>query len=99
MSSYAISKPKRFPHRSFLKIFIALAVVITLIAAASAWASTGYPGEIYNIAVENVTPTSVDIVWDTIHLSTSQVVLARDTNYQGERRITAAIPGWSIITG
>jgi hypothetical protein len=37
--------------------------------------------------VQNVTPTTVDIVWDTLHPSTSQVVLARDQNYQGERRI------------
>ena len=77
-------------HRSFLNIFIISAIAITLIAAASAWASTGTAGEIFNIAVQNVTPTSVDIVWDTLHLSTSQVVLTRDTGYQGERRITAA---------
>ncbi len=83
-------KTSDFHHGSFLNIFIASAIAITLIAAASAWASTGTPGEISNIAVQNVTPTSVDIVWDTLHLSTSQVVLTRDTNYQGERRITAA---------
>ncbi len=71
----------------FIKFFIGAAVVIALLAVVSAWASTGYPGEIYNIAVQNQTPTTVDIVWDTIHPSTSQVVLARDQNYAGERRM------------
>ncbi len=71
----------------FIKLFVGAAVVITLLAVVSAWASTGYPGEISNIAVQNQTQTSVDIVWDTVHPSTSQVVLARDQNYQGERRI------------
>ncbi len=66
------------------------AVVFVVGCAFCAWSTTGYPNEISNISVENVTPVSADIVWDTIHLSTSQVVLARDTNYQGERRITGA---------
>jgi hypothetical protein len=56
-------------------------------APMAAWGSTGYTNEITNIAVQNVTTTTVDIVWDTLHPSTSQVVLARDQNYQGERRI------------
>ncbi len=82
-----------FPSRScrylggFIKFFIGAAVVISLLAAVSAWASTGYPGEISNIAVQNQTPTTVDIVWDTVHLSSSQVVIARDVHYAGERRI------------
>jgi hypothetical protein len=68
------------------KIF-GYAVVLLMAGALCAWASTGYPNEISNISIENVTPTSADIVWDTVHLSTSQVVLARDTNYAGERRV------------
>jgi hypothetical protein len=82
-----------FPSRScrypggFIKFFSGAAAVITLLAAVSAWASSGYPGEISNIAVQNQTPTTVDIVWDTVHPSSSQVVLARDQNYAGERRI------------
>ena len=85
-----------FPRRScrylgsFIKFFIGSAIAITLLAAVSAWASTGYPNEIYNISVQNQTPISVDIVWDTVHPSSSQVVLARDTNYAGERRIPTA---------
>ena len=64
-------------------------LLFTLGGAVSAPASAGYPNEISNISIENVTPTTVDIVWDTVHLSNSQVVIARDKNYQGERRIAA----------
>lgn len=84
-----------FPHRSyrgfdnFIQRFIDLVIIVmvTLIATGAAWASTGYSNEISNITVQNQTPTTVDIEWDTLHPSTSQVVLARDQNYQGERRI------------
>ncbi len=87
--------PNSFPHRSycsfgsFLKSLSALTVLLTLVTAGLAWGSSGYGSEIYNIAVQNQTPTMVDIVWDTVHPSSSQVVLARDTNYAGERRIPA----------
>ena len=74
---------------SLIELFIVSIIVITLFAAVSARASTGYPDEIYNIGVQNQTPTTVDIVWDTIHPSNSQVVIARDQNYQGERRIVS----------
>src|SRR5581483_12331796 len=52
---------------------------------ASAFASTGYPNEINNLHFENVSQTSVDVVWTTVHPSTSQVLIARDTNYEPER--------------
>ena len=83
----------KFSNRSylnagrFLSLSIGLAIFMSLITVGSSWASTGYSGEIYNISVQNATPTTVDIVWDTLHLSTSQVVLARDQNYAGERRV------------
>jgi hypothetical protein len=71
-----------------LKVPFAIAALL-LLTASWALASTGYSNEISNITVQNVTTTTVDIVWDTVHPSTSQVVLARDTNFQGERRIPA----------
>src|SRR5450759_3393021 len=57
-------------------------------------ASTGYPNEISNLHVENVTQTSADIIWNTVHPSTSQVLIARDANYSPEIRIpwTVTIP-------
>ena len=61
-----------------------------LLSAVPAPASTGYSNEIFNISVQNATPTTVDIVWDTVHLSDSQVILARDQNYAGDRRITGS---------
>ena len=88
-----ILSKKYFHCISFLNRFVAAAVLTGLMAACSAWASTGYPNEISNVAVQNVTPTSVDIVWDTVHLSDSQVVLAPDQNYQAERRIASAQSG------
>ena len=57
-------------------------------------ASTGYPNEISNLHVESVTQTSADIVWNTVHPSTSQVLIARDANYSPEIRIpwTVTVP-------
>ena len=48
-------------------------------------ASTGRSREISNLHFENVTQTTVDVVWDTVHASTSQVMIARDLNYEPER--------------
>ena len=48
-------------------------------------AGTGRAHEISNIHFENITQTTVDVVWDTAHPSTSQVLIARDTNYEPER--------------
>ena len=71
-----------------LRMLVGSAMLFMVVGAVSAWAATGYSSEISNISVQNVTPVSVDIVWDTVHQSNSQVVVARDTNYAGERRIT-----------
>jgi len=53
------------------------------------FSSTGLPNEISNIHFENVTQTSVDVVWTTAHPSTSQVVLTLDTTYDPHRLIPA----------
>ncbi len=45
------------------------------------------PPEISTIQFKNVTQTTVDVTWTTVHPSTSQVLLARDTNYEAERWI------------
>ncbi len=52
-------------------------------------ASTGRAHEISNIRFENVTQTSVDVLWDTAHPGTSQVLLARSNEYEPERWIPA----------
>jgi hypothetical protein len=76
----------------FLSVLYLFLVIST--SAGRMFASTGYPNEISNLHVENVTQTSADMVWTTVHPSTSQVLLCRDANYQPERRIpwTVAIP-------
>ncbi len=76
----------------FLSILYLFLVIST--SSGTIFASTGYPNEISNLHLENVTQTSVDIVWTTVHPSTSQVLLCRDANYQPERRIpwTVTIP-------
>jgi hypothetical protein len=48
-------------------------------------ASTGREHEITEIHFENVTQTTVDVVWTTAHPSTSQVLIARSTDYEPER--------------
>ncbi|HZD30820.1 MAG TPA: hypothetical protein VE779_04080, partial [Candidatus Angelobacter sp.] len=60
-------------------------------------AATGLANEISNIQFQNVTQTSVDVVWTTAHPSTSQVLLARDTNYEPERQIPA-MPDPNLVT-
>ena len=60
-------------------------ILFILLSAILALASTGLPGEISNLHFENATQVSVDVVWTTAHPSTSQVLLARDTNYSPER--------------
>lgn len=77
---------RRGSRNHSLPIFL-LCITAILLIPAVAWCATGYSNEITNIAVQNVTPTTVDIVWDSLHPSTSQVVLARDLNYQAERRV------------
>jgi hypothetical protein len=56
-----------------------------LLVSLSAVASTGRPHEITDIHFENVTQTSVEVVWTTAHPSNSQVVIARSTDYEPER--------------
>lgn len=61
--------------------------LLVFIVVSEAPASTGRAHEISNIRFENVTQTSVDVVWDTAHPGTSQVLLARSKDYEIERRI------------
>jgi hypothetical protein len=58
---------------------------VTLLLASSLLASTGRSHEITDIHFENVTQTTVDVVWTTAHPSTSQVIVARSTDYEPER--------------
>jgi hypothetical protein len=76
----------------FLYLLYLFLVIST--SSGSMSASTGYPNEIISLHVENVTQTSADIVWTTVHPSTSQVLIARDANYAPEIRIpwTVTIP-------
>ncbi len=78
-----------FSVRKSLSVLISSIVLFAVSGAVCASAATGVSNEISNISVQNVTPTSVDIVWDTVHLSTSQVVLAGAAASDGERRIAA----------
>jgi hypothetical protein len=60
-------------------------------------ASTGRPHEINDIHFENVTQTSVDVVWTTAHPGTSQVMIARSTDYEPERWAPET-PDKSLVT-
>jgi len=86
--------PESFPAvrqiRDHFVTFLLFALFVICSGTLVCQASTGYPNEISNISVQNVTPTSADVVWDTVHPSTSQIVIARDRDYQGERRITGS---------
>jgi hypothetical protein len=48
-------------------------------------ASTGRPNEISDIHFENVTPTSVDVVWNTKHPSTSLVLVLDSPLFEPDR--------------
>jgi hypothetical protein len=61
-------------------------------------ASTGRAHEISNIHFENVTQTTVDVVWTTEHPGTSQVVIARDLNYEPERWVPAVADPAMVTT-
>lgn len=52
-----------------------------------AYASTGYTNEISALHVENITQTSADIVWTTVHASTSQALICPDITYQPFMRV------------
>jgi len=77
-----------------LFLYVLYLFLIISTSSGSMSASTGYPNEIINLHVENVTQTSADIVWTTVHPSTSQVLIARDANYAPEIRTpwTVTIP-------
>lgn len=81
-------------HRNFIPTFCFLLLALIISICSSMFASTGYKNEISNLHVENTTQTSVDIVWDTVHPSTSQAIIARDTNYQPEIRVP-----WTVSNG
>ena len=70
-----------------------------LIALVLAFSCVGFSStsEISNIQFQNVTQTSVDVVWNTIHASTSQVLLSRGTNYETNRLIPA-IADTALVT-
>lgn len=65
----------------------ALRGLSVVLLSCAAFASTGRAKEINDIHFENVTQTSVDVVWTTAHPSTSQVVLARSAEFEPERWI------------
>jgi hypothetical protein len=60
-----------------------------MLAASLAWASTGPAGEITNLHLANVAQVSADVCWTTAHPSTSMVLIARDTNYEPTRQVSA----------
>lgn len=60
-------------------------------------ASTGPVGEISNVHQENVTQVGFDVVWTTVHASTSQLLLARDTNYEPELQYPT-VPDPAMVT-
>jgi hypothetical protein len=62
------------------------ALVFALLLAGSLSASTGRANEISNIHFENVTQTTVDVVWDTKSPSTSQVLISYSTDYEPDRQ-------------
>jgi hypothetical protein len=85
--------------RKISHFVLGLAVLVLgmlLFSAMPGFASTGSVGEITNIHLENVTQTTIDVVWDTVHPSTSQVIIARDTNYDAERWMPA-VPDPNLV--
>ncbi len=58
---------------------------LTILLSSFVFASTGRPHEISNIHFENATQTTVDVVWDTVHPSTSQVLISYSTDYEPDR--------------
>jgi hypothetical protein len=76
-----------------------LSIVLVFVVAVSGvgFPSTGLPNEISNIQFQNVTQTSVDVVWNTAHPSTSQVLLSMDAQYETHRQIPA-IANTALVT-
>ena len=67
-----------------LRIAVVCALPLLLLTCQVS-ASSGRSNEITDIHFENVTQVSLDVVWNTAHPTTSQVMIARDTNYEPER--------------
>ena len=91
------------PHGDKTSFILAPYLLFVILAASSSVpAATGYANEISNLHVENITQTSADIVWDTVHPSTSQAIIARDANYQPDIRVpwttTAVTSGGGVST-
>lgn len=97
LPAHALPLANKIPERYNLvsKLLIVLSLVLAF--SCSGFSSTGLPNEISNIQFQNVTQTSVDVVWTTVHPSTSQVLLSRDTNYETERLIPA-VPNTALVT-
>jgi hypothetical protein len=83
-----------FLRNSYFCFEIFFVILFGVAGAIEARASSA--NQITNIVVQNATPTSVDIVWDTALPSTSQVIVARDKSYSGERR-TPPIPISTLV--
>src|SRR5664280_1101584 len=82
--------------RAFRVAAVCSLAVLLFISRVSA--STGRPHEITNLHFENVTQTTVDVLWNTVHPSTSQVLIARDTNYEPERWVPATAEAALVTT-
>jgi hypothetical protein len=60
-----------------------------MLAASLAFSSTGPANEITNLHFEDCSQVSCDVVWTTVHPSTSMVFVTRDTNYEPTRQVSA----------
>ena len=70
---------------SNLSRFTLFVISTSVLFSSQLSASTGRPHEISNIHFENVTQTTVDVVWTTEHPSTSQVAISYSTDYEPDR--------------
>lgn len=72
---------------SFRRIGVVFGLGLALLLTSSYLsASTGRANEISNIHFENVTQTTVDVVWDTKSPGTSQVLISYSTDYEPDRQ-------------
>ena len=82
--------------RAFRVAVVGALAILLFIGEASA--SSGRSREITNLHFENATQTTVDVLWNTVHPSTSQVLIARDTNYEPERWVPATAEAALVTT-
>lgn len=80
-----------------LRIAVVCALPLLLLTCQVS-ASSGRSNEITDIHFENVTQVSLDVVWNTAHPTTSQVMIARDTNYEPERWAPATADAALVTT-